>query len=78
LLNFGEPPPQRKKRPAKDQKRSAKKNGPVVTRPFGREARIVTPATGDWQPDQPFNAERRSNSQDPLNEVLGQKPQHAE
>ena len=26
------------------EKRSAKKNGPVVTRPFGREARIVTPA----------------------------------
>jgi len=31
------------------QKRSAKKNGPVITRPFGREARIVTPNRPPFQ-----------------------------
>jgi hypothetical protein len=31
------------------EKRSAKKNGPVVTRPFGREARIVALANARLQ-----------------------------
>ena len=39
------------------QKRSAKKNGPVVTRPFGREAHIVTLLHACWQ--QPLTSLRQ-------------------
>jgi hypothetical protein len=32
------------------EKRSAKKNGPVITRPVGREATIIARKTALWQP----------------------------
>jgi hypothetical protein len=46
LLQKGarQPPPQG------IQKRSTKKNGPVITRPFGREAGILTLFIGDMWP----------------------------